>query len=103
MGLPLAVKFSKKRVLIGFDINKDRSYLFKKKYINPTLEITIKKFNETPNSNFISNVDVYDLWFNKKQVAKEYKIRPTDKPIKRKYNTISIGVSHNIFKSLIES
>jgi len=52
---------------------------------------------------FSCNVDVYDPWVNKNQVAKEYKIEPIDKPIKDKYDAIVIAVAHNEFKSLTES
>ena len=51
---------------------------------------------------FSCNVDVYDPWVNKKQVAKEYKIEPIDKPIKGKYDAIVLAVSHDKFKSLTE-
>ena len=51
---------------------------------------------------FSCNVDVYDPWVNKNQVAKEYKIEPIDKPIKGKYDAIVIAVAHNEFKSLTE-
>ena len=49
---------------------------------------------------FSCNVDVYDPWVNKKQVAKEYKIEPINKPIKGKYDAIVIAVAHNEFKLL---
>ena len=52
---------------------------------------------------FSCNVDVYDPWVNKKQVADEYKIDPIDEPIKGKYDAIVIAVAHNEFKSLTES
>ena len=52
---------------------------------------------------FSCNVDVYDPWVNKIQVAEEYKIEPIDKPIKGKYDAIVIAVAHNEFKSLTES
>jgi UDP-N-acetyl-D-galactosamine dehydrogenase len=52
---------------------------------------------------FSCNVDVYDPWVNKNQVAEEYKIEPIDKPIKGKYDAIVIAVAHNEFKSLTES
>ena len=51
---------------------------------------------------FSCNVDVYDPWVNKKQVAEEYKIEPIDKPIKDKYDAIILAVSHDEFKSLTE-
>ena len=51
---------------------------------------------------FSCNVDVYDPWVNKNQVAKEYKIEPIDKPIKGKYDAIILAVSHDEFKSLTE-
>ena len=51
---------------------------------------------------FSCNVDVYDPWVNKNQVAKEYKIEPIDKPIKGKYDAIVLAVSHDKFKSLTE-
>lgn len=51
---------------------------------------------------FSCNVDVYDPWVNKNQVAKEYKIEPIDKPIKGKYDAIILAVSHDKFKSLTE-
>ena len=52
---------------------------------------------------FSCNVDVYDPWVNKSQVAEEYKIEPIDKPTKGKYDAIVIAVAHNEFKSLTES
>ena len=52
---------------------------------------------------FSCNVDVYDPWVNKNQVAEEYKIEPIDEPIKGKYDAIVIAVAHNEFKSLTES
>ena len=52
---------------------------------------------------FSCNVDVYDPWVNKKQVAEEYKIDPIDEPIKGKYDAIVLAVSHDEFKSLTES
>jgi len=52
---------------------------------------------------FSCNVDVYDPWVNKKQVAEEYKIEPIDKPTKGKYDAIILAVSHDEFKSLTES
>ena len=51
---------------------------------------------------FSCNVDVYDPWVNKNQVAEEYKIEPIDKPIKDKYDAIILAVSHDEFKSLTE-
>ena len=51
---------------------------------------------------FSCNVDVYDPWVNRKQVAEEYKIEPIDKPIKDKYDAIILAVSHDEFKSLTE-
>jgi UDP-N-acetyl-D-galactosamine dehydrogenase len=51
---------------------------------------------------FSCNVDVYDPWVNKNQVAEEYKIEPIDKPIKGKYDAIVLAVSHDEFKSLTE-
>ena len=49
---------------------------------------------------FSCNVDVYDPWVNKKNVADEYKIDPIDEPIKGKYDAIVIAVAHNEFKLL---
>ena len=51
---------------------------------------------------FSCNVDVYDPWVNRKQVAEEYKIETIDKPIKDKYDAIILAVSHDEFKSLTE-
>ena len=51
---------------------------------------------------FSCNVDVYDPWVNKNQVAEEYKIVPIDKPIKDKYDAIVLAVSHDEFKLLSE-
>ena len=51
---------------------------------------------------FSCNVDIYDPWVNKKNVADEYKINPIDKPIKGKYDAIVIAVAHNEFKFLSE-
>ena len=52
---------------------------------------------------FSCNVDVYDPWVNKNQVATEYKIEPIDKPIKGKYDAIILAVSHDEFKLLTEN
>ena len=52
---------------------------------------------------FSCNVDVYDPWANKNQVAEEYKILPIDKPIKGKYDAIVLAVSHDEFKLLSEN
>ena len=49
---------------------------------------------------FNCNVDVYDPWVNKKQVADEYKIQIIDKPLKDKYSAIIIAVAHDEFKKL---
>jgi len=54
VGLPLAAEFGKKREVIGFDINKNRIDLLKKK-IDPTLEISKKEFTEATYLNFTSN------------------------------------------------
>ena len=51
---------------------------------------------------FSCNVDVYDPWVNKKQVAEEYKIELINKPIQDKYDAIILAVSHDEFKSLTE-
>ena len=51
---------------------------------------------------FNSNVDVYDPWVDKKNVANEYKIKTIDKPILKKYDAIVIAVAHDEFKSLTE-
>ena len=51
---------------------------------------------------FNCNVDVYDPWVNKKQVADEYKIQIIDKPLKDKYSAIVIAVAHDEFKKLSE-
>jgi len=51
---------------------------------------------------FSCNVDVYDPWVNKNQVAKEYKIELINKPIQDKYDAIILAVSHDEFKSLTE-
>ena len=51
---------------------------------------------------FNCNVDVYDPWVNKKQVADEYKIQIIDKPLKDKYSAIIIAVAHDEFKKLTE-
>ena len=60
VGLPLAAEFGKKREVIGFDINKNRIDLLKKK-IDPTLEISKKKFIEATYLNFTSNLkDIED-------------------------------------------
>ena len=52
---------------------------------------------------FSCNVDVYDPWVNKNQVAEDYKIEPIDKPIKGKYDAIVLAVAHDEFKLLTES
>ncbi len=49
---------------------------------------------------FSCNVDIYDPWVNKKQVADEYKIQIIDKPLKDKYDAIIIAVAHDEFKKL---
>ena len=66
-------------------------------YRNTRVVDLVKEFKS-----FSCNVDVYDPWVNKNQVAKEYKIEPIDKPIKDKYDAIVIAVAHNEFKSLTE-
>ena len=48
------------------------------------------------------NVDVYDPWVNKKQVANELKFNPIDTPLKDKYDAIVIAVAHDEFKLLTE-
>ena len=67
-------------------------------YRNTRVVDLVKEFKS-----FSCNVDVYDPWVNKNQVAKEYKIEPIDKPIKGKYDAIVIAVAHNQFKSLTEN
>ena len=52
---------------------------------------------------FSCNVDVYDPWVNKNQVAEDYKIEPINKPIKGKYDAIILAVAHDEFKLLTES
>ena len=52
---------------------------------------------------FSCNVDVYDPWVNKNQVAEEYKMEPIDQPIKGKYDAIIIAVAHDEFRALTES
>ena len=52
---------------------------------------------------FSCNVDVYDPWVNKNQVAEDYKIEPINKPIKGKYDAIVLAVAHDEFKLLTES
>ena len=52
---------------------------------------------------FSCNVDVYDPWVNKNQVAKDCKIEPINKPIKGKYDAIVLAVAHDEFKLLTES
>ena len=64
-------------------------------YRNTRVVDLVKQFKS-----FSCNVDVYDPWVNKKQVAKEYKIEPIDKPTKGKYDAIVIAVAHNEFKLL---
>ncbi len=49
---------------------------------------------------FKCNVDVYDPWVNKKDVAEEYKIDPIDEPMKGKYDAIVLAVAHDEFKLL---
>jgi UDP-N-acetyl-D-glucosamine/UDP-N-acetyl-D-galactosamine dehydrogenase len=49
------------------------------------------------------NVDVYDPWVNKNQVAEDCKIEPINKPIKGKYDAIVLAVAHDEFKLLTES
>ena len=66
-------------------------------YRNTRVVDLVKEFKS-----FSCNVDVYDPWVNKKQVAEEYKIEPIDKPIKDKYDAIILAVSHDEFKSLTE-
>jgi len=48
------------------------------------------------------NVDVYDPWVDKDQVANEYNITLINKPIKDSYDAIIIAVAHDEFKLLSE-
>ena len=48
------------------------------------------------------NVDVYDPWVDKDQVANEYNITLINKPIKDSYDAIVIAVAHDEFKLLSE-
>ncbi|MDA9669140.1 Vi polysaccharide biosynthesis UDP-N-acetylglucosamine C-6 dehydrogenase TviB [bacterium] len=66
-------------------------------YRNTRVIDLIKEFKS-----FNCNVDVYDPWVNKKNVANEYKFEPIDEPIKGKYDVIVIAVAHNEFKLLSE-
>ena len=64
VGLPLAVEFGKKRQIIGFDTNKNRIDLLKKK-IDLTLEISKKELTEaiylslTSNSNDLKDCNIF--------------------------------------------
>jgi UDP-N-acetyl-D-glucosamine/UDP-N-acetyl-D-galactosamine dehydrogenase len=49
---------------------------------------------------FNCNVDVYDPWVDKNEVAHEYNIKPIDKPIEGKYSAILLVVAHDEFKQL---
>ena len=66
-------------------------------YRNTRVIDLVKEFKS-----FNCNVDVYDPWVNKDQVAQEYKIDPIDEPIKGKYDAIVIAVAHDEFKLLTE-
>ena len=56
VGLPLAIEFSKRRKVIGFDINKDRINLLKKGK-DPTLEVSQKDFDEAINLDLTTNIN----------------------------------------------
>jgi UDP-N-acetyl-D-glucosamine/UDP-N-acetyl-D-galactosamine dehydrogenase len=49
---------------------------------------------------FNCNTDVYDPWVDKDEAVHEYNIKPIDKPIKGKYDTILLAVAHDEFKAL---
>ena len=66
-------------------------------YRNTQVIDLVKEFKS-----FSCNVDVYDPWVSKKNVAEEYKIDPVNEPIKGKYDAIVIAVAHNEFKLLSE-
>jgi len=67
-------------------------------YRNTRVVDLVKEFKS-----FSCNVDVYDPWVNKNQVAEDYKIEPINKPIKGKYDAIVLAVAHDEFKLLTES
>ena len=54
-------------------------------------------------TDFGIDVDVYDPWVNKNQVAEDCKIEPINKPIKGKYDAIVLAVAHDEFKLITES
>ncbi len=56
VGLPLAIEFGKKRIVVGFDINKDRIDLLKKGN-DPTLEVSKKDFDEAINLDLTSDIN----------------------------------------------
>ena len=66
-------------------------------YRNTRVVDLVKEFKS-----FSCNVDVYDPWVNKNQVAEDYKIELIDKPIKGKYDAIVLAVAHDEFKLLTE-
>ncbi len=49
---------------------------------------------------FGCNVDVYDPWVNKEEAIYEYNIKPINKPIGGKYDTVLLAVAHDEFKIL---
>mgnify|MGYP000032159821 CR=1 FL=1 len=67
-------------------------------YRNTRVVDLVKEFKS-----FSCNVDVYDPWVNKNQVAEDCKIEPINKPIKGKYDAIVLAVAHDEFKLLTES
>jgi len=49
---------------------------------------------------FNCNVDVFDPWVDKQEVAHEYNIKLIDKPAEGKYDAILLAVAHDKFKKL---
>jgi len=49
---------------------------------------------------FNCNVDVYDPWVDKDEVAHEYGIKPIDQPVEGRYDAILLAVAHDEFKEL---
>ena len=49
---------------------------------------------------FNCNVDVYDPWVDKDEAVCEYNIKPIDRPLKGKYDSIVLAVLHKEFKEL---
>ena len=79
VGLPLALEFAKKRLIIGFDINKER----------------IKELQE-----FNCNLDFYDPWANRDEIKEIFNVYPHSELSQNTYDGIVIAVAHEKFKKM---